>query len=82
MFGEPSFRERTDKCQPLCIPTGYQFLSILPHYIKVDMSIKIGRKDFKLNRANQKRDGDDATLYERSPSGGSPLSYVGKDYLW
>ena len=46
------------------------------------MSIKIGRKDFKLNRANQKRDGDDATLYERSPSGGSPLSYVGKDYLW
>ena len=40
------------------------------------------RNDFKLNRANQKRDGDDATLYERSPSGGSPLSYVGKDYLW
>lgn len=43
------------------------------------MSIKI---DFKLNRANQKRDGEDATLYERSAIGGSPLSYVGKDYLW
>ena len=40
-IGEPSFRGRIDKWQPLCIPTGYQFLSILPHYIEVDMSIKI-----------------------------------------
>ena len=28
---------RIDKCQPPCIPTRHQFLSILPHYIKVSI---------------------------------------------